>query len=90
MRLCVKRDFHSAGKGDSQRPIWADPVDILCVICQKNNKQKQGIQKISDLQIYEENVRCSGALFVPGLQTSVHTLTAVRVLKSVTSGSSHV
>lgn len=77
MRLCVKRDFHSAGKGDSQRPIWADPVDILRVICQKNNNQKQGTEKNSDLHIYEANVRCNSALFVSRLQTAEHTPTAV-------------
>lgn len=54
----------------------------------KNNNQNQGTEKSSELQIYEANVRCNRALFVPRL--AEHTPTAVWFLQPVSSRSSHV
>lgn len=66
MRLRVKCDFHSTGKGDSQRPIWADPVDILRVICEKTMTKNREQRKVQISGFTKQRLGAIGLCFSPG------------------------
>lgn len=75
MRLRVKRDFHSTGKGDSQRPIWADPVDILRVICQKTTTKNRQERKVQISRFMKQMLGAIGLCLSLGYrQLNIHQL----------------